>query len=330
MKPTKPRQNTLRNQGAIQSKTRLTDRFSAWQAHHSTCAIESLLRLLSNLFQSMLTWLVIAIATALPAILFLALQNIQSLGYSWQDSGQISVFMKKNTSTQDIKALRLKLATRSDIKGVVYISPDDALKEFKAHSGLDDILADLEENPLPAVLLVQPTTLATTSIGIEQLLEALTLIDVVADAKLDMAWVKRLQSLMQLAQSIIIFLTVLLILGLLVVVSNTIRLAIENRRDEIVIVKLVGGTNAFVRRPFLYTGLWYGLGGGLIALLLLSLGLSWLTRPVAELTSLYQSNFQLKGLTTITSIQLVMATGVIGLLGAWLAVGRHLSQIEPR
>lgn len=321
---------TASKKGASQSVTRTSDRFSAWQAHHSTCAIESLVRLLQTPLQSILTWLVIAVATALPAILFVALQNIQSLGYAWQDSGKISVFMQKSASTREIKTLQQTLSARPDIAYVTFIDPEAALTEFKTHSGLDNILDDLEENPLPAVLLVQPTQVATTSDELEALLKTLQNFSITDDAKLDMAWLKRLQQLMRLAQNITLFLALLLTLGLLVVISNTIRLAIENRRDEIVIVKLVGGTNAFVRRPFLYTGFWYGLGGGLIALLLLSLGLWWLTEPVATLAALYQSDFRLQGLSAITSIQLVMAAGFIGLLGAWLAVGRHLLQIEPR
>ena len=121
----------------------------------------------------------------------------------------------------------------------------------------------------------------------------------------------------------------LLALGVILVIGNTIRLAIENRRDEILVVKLVGGTNAYVRRPFLYTGLWYGLGGGLLALVLLGIGLSWLGGPVAQLADLYQSSFRLQGLGFIHSLQLVLLAGITGLLGAWIAVGRHLSHIEP-
>ncbi|WP_049722770.1 permease-like cell division protein FtsX [Gilvimarinus polysaccharolyticus] len=322
------RATTPRSQGASQSKTAWRDRLSAWQAHHSNCAIESLLRLLRTPLQSTLTWLVVAIATALPATLYVALLNIESLGYHWQDSSQISVFIKPAAKSTAIEKWADTLRTRADISDVVYVSPEQALLEFKAYSGLGAVLDDLTENPLPAVLLVQPSS-TTTGEPLERLLAELASNHLTDDARLDMMWVKRLEQLVELASRGVFFLAALLALGLLLVVGNTIRLAIESRRDEILIVKLVGGTDAYVRRPFLYTGLWYGLGGGLIALVLLSLGLAWLETPVASLAELYQSEFNLRGLSLVHNLQLVLAAGLIGLAGAWLAVGRHLTQIAP-
>ncbi|BFM19303.1 permease-like cell division protein FtsX [Gilvimarinus japonicus] len=324
-----PRKPAPRPQGAIQSKAAWRHRLEAWQAHHSNCALESLLRLLRTPLQSTLTWLVVAIATALPATLYVALLNIESLGYHWQDSSQISVFIKPAAKTNAIDKWADTLRARSDISDVVYVSPEQALVEFKTYSGLGAVLDDLTENPLPPVLLVQPST-ATTGAALESLLTELSSNGLSDDARLDMMWVKRLEQLVELASRGVFFLAALLALGLLLVVGNTIRLAIESRRDEILVVKLVGGTDAYVRRPFLYTGLWYGLGGGLIALLLLALGLAWLEAPVASLAELYQSEFSLSGLSLTHSLQLILAAGLIGLAGAWLAVGRHLAQIAPR
>jgi cell division transport system permease protein len=149
-------------------------------------------------------------------------------------------------------------------------------------------------------------------------------------AVLDLEWVQRLYSMMALGKRLVIALAALLALGVLLVVGNTIRLAIESRRDEIVIVKLVGGTNAFVRRPFLYTGLWYGLGGGILAWLIIGFGLFWLSSPVAELAGLYRSQFELQGLGIGDSLMMWLCGGLLGLAGAWLAVSRHLGAIEPR
>jgi cell division transport system permease protein len=314
--------------GASHSKTAWRHRLEAWQAHHSNCALESLLRLLRTPLQSTLTWLVVAIATALPATLYVALLNIESLGYHWQDSSQISVFIKPAAKTHATEQWANTLRARPDVGEVVYVSPEQALAEFKTYSGLGTVLDDLTENPLPPVLLVQPTA-STTGAALEALLHELAQHDLTDDARLDMMWVKRLAQLVTLASRGVFFLAALLALGLLLVVGNTIRLAIESRRDEILVVKLVGGTDAYVRRPFLYTGLWYGLGGGLIALLLLALGLAWLEAPVASLAALYQSEFQLNGLSFTHSLQLVLMAGLIGLAGAWLAVGRHLSRITP-
>lgn len=324
-----PRKPAPRPKGASHSKTAWRDRLEAWQAHHSNCALESLLRLLRTPLQSTLTWLVVAIATALPATLYVALLNIESLGYHWQDSSQISVFVKPAAKANAVQQWADTLRARPDIDSVEYVGPEQALAEFKTYSGLGAVLDDLTENPLPPVLLVQPGS-ATTGEPLAALLSELTQHDLSDDARLDMMWVKRLEQLVTLASRGVFFLAALLALGLLLVVGNTIRLAIESRRDEILVVKLVGGTDAYVRRPFLYTGLWYGLGGGLIALLLLALGLAWLETPVASLATLYQSEFHLSGLSFTHSLQLVLMAGLIGLAGAWLAVGRHLSRIRPR
>lgn len=319
-----------RPQGAVQSKTQWRDRLASWQAHHSTCALESLLRLLRRPLQSFLTWLVIAVATALPATLYVALQNVESLGYQWQDSSQISVFVSADASDQALTQWREDLRARDDIAELTYISPQQALDEFRTHSGLGDVLDDLEQNPLPAVLLVQPSLAASQGEPLQALLDTLQQNPLSDDARLDMLWVQRLEQLLTLASRAVFFFALLLGLGLLLVIGNTIRLAIESRRDEILVVKLVGGTDAYVRRPFLYTGLWYGLGGGVIALVLLALGLNWLATPVSQLANLYQSDFGLQGLSFIASLQLVLLAGLIGLAGAWLAVGRHLAAIKPR
>lgn len=340
MKPIRPKRDLANSneraaasankpQGAVQSKSRIGDKFDAWMAHHSTTAIDSLLRLLRTPLQSLMTWLVVAIAVALPAALYVALSNVQNIGYSWQDSSQISVFLHKKVDDQQAEGLRQSLLKRTDIAQITYVSPAAALEEFKTVSGLGQVVDSLTENPLPGVLLLQPSLMGNNPDALENLQQNLRAESLIAEVRLDMQWVKRLHQFMELAQRAVLALASLLALGVLLVIGNTIRLAIENRRDEILVVKLVGGTNAYVRRPFLYTGLWYGLGGGLLALLLLVIGLTWLAEPVAQLADLYQSSFRLQGLGFIASLQLVLLAGVTGLLGAWVAVGRHLSQIEP-
>lgn len=320
---------STRTAGAIQSKTRWRDRLDAWFAHHSTSAIESLLRLLQTPIQSLMTWLVVAIAVALPATLFTALINLQQIGEQWQNSSEMSVFLKSDAKDQALEQLRKRLSARTDITQLTYISPEDALTEFRAHSGLGRIVDSLEHNPLPGVLLIQPAAGVNDPAALEALQQELTAEPLVAEVRIDMQWVKRLQQFMALAERVVMALTGLLALGLILIIGNTIRLAIESRREEILVVKLVGGTNAYVRRPFLYTGLWYGLGGGILAALLLTLGLQWLSTPVTQLSELYQSGFRLQGLGMIGSLQLILLAGLMGLFGAWVAVGRHLSQIEP-
>lgn len=319
-----------RNHGAVQSKVRLTDKFDAYVAHHSTSAIDSLMRLLETPLQSLVTWLVIAIAVALPATLYIGFANVQQLGENWEGSSQISVFLRPEASDAKADELRQKIAARPDIAKVVYVSPTQGLEEFKAQSGLGEVIDSLEKNPLPGTLLVTPRLQNSSDGAVTSLEQALVADPMVADVRLDMQWVKRLQQLMTLGKKIVYGLGGLLALGVLLVIGNTIRLTIENRRDEILVVKLVGGTDAYISRPFLYTGLWYGIGGGLLALVVLSIGFFWVSGTVDQLAALYQSNYKLIGLGVFGSMQLVLLAGLTGLLGAWIAVARHLYHIQPR
>ena len=158
-------------------------------------------------------------------------------------------------------------------------------------------------------------------------LQGMALVD---DVMLDMKWMQRLQAMLEVGERLAFSLGLALALGVLLIIGNTIRLAIENRRDEIVVVKLVGGTNAYVRRPFLYTGIWYGVIGGMLAWVLVALGLQWISGPVGHLAELYQSLFHLIGLGFVGLVALLLIGAGLGLLGAWLAVARHLSSIEPK
>lgn len=319
-----------RSQGAVQSKTSWRDKLDAWSAHHSNSAIESLLRLLETPLQSLMTWLVIAIAVALPAALFVVFSNVQQIGQTWQDSSQISVFLKKDTNSNQAQDLRGRWAQRPDVALATYVSPEQALDEFKRGSGLGELANHLDENPLPAVILIKPRIGGNAPDVLNSLQQALIADPLVADVRLDMLWVKRLHQFITIAERFVVALAGLLALGVLLVIGNTIRMAIENRRDEILVVKLVGATDAYVRRPFLYTGLWYGVGGGILAAILLAIGFWWLSVPVTQLADLYQSSFRLQGLNFIESLQLVLIAGITGLLGAWIAVARHLYLIQPR
>lgn len=320
----------VRPQGAMQSKVSFVDKFDAYVAHHSTSAIDSLMRLLETPFQSLMTWMVIAIAVALPATLYIAFANVQQLGENWEGSSQISVFLRPEATDAKAEELRSKIAARADIAKVIYVSPEQGLAEFKAQSGLGEVVDNLDKNPLPGTLLVTPRLQNASDAAITSLEQSLIADPAVADVRLDMQWVKRLQQLMMLGKKLVFGLGGLLALGVLLVIGNTIRLAIENRREEILVVKLVGGTDAYVSRPFLYTGLWYGIGGGLLALIVLGVGFLWVSTTVAQLANLYQSNFRLQGLGVFGSMQLVLLAGLTGLLGAWIAVARHLYHIQPR
>ncbi len=318
------------SKGASQSRTSTGDKMNSYLAHHQLVARDSFLRLIGTLVPSVMTWLVIGIALALPTGLFVALENVESVSRGWDGAAQISLFVNKVVPEEDSRKLARKLRLREDIAEVDYISRTQALEEFQALSGYGDVLEHLDQNPLPAVIVVRPVEQEISAAATEALYNELKALPQIEQAIIDLEWVQRLYSMMELGKRMTLALAALLALGVLLVIGNTIRLAIESRRDEIVIVKLVGATNAFVRRPFLYTGLWYGLGGGIVSWLLVSASLFWLSGPIAELSGLYQSQFVLQGLGFGQTLLLWLASGLLGLAGAWLAVSRHLGSIEPR
>ncbi|MBU3068754.1 permease-like cell division protein FtsX [Aestuariicella sp. G3-2] len=315
--------------GAKVYKTGWKDRWQGYLAHHQSSARDSLQRMLAAPVQSLMTWLVIAVALALPATLLVCLDNIQSLGQRWDGAPQITLFLNPRATERAIADLQRRLESRDDIDTVAYVSAADALKEFETESGMGNALRSLDTNPLPPTLLLTPSTDAAPA-ALSALGDSLGQQGLVDDVVFDRAWIERLHQILELGEQLAIALGGLLALGVLLVIGNTIRLSIESRRDEIVIVKLVGGTDAFVRRPFLYTGLWYGLGGGVLAMVLLSLLLLLLSGPVAMLADSYQSDFHLQGLGFGGGLLLIVSGALVGWLGAWLAVGRHLGDIEPQ
>ena len=296
--------------------------------HHQDVAVDSLYRLLLEPASSVMTWAVIGIALALPLCLSLLVSNLQQFGVGVDQAARITLYIEADVEASRTLALQAELSANENISDVEYISADQALAEFESRSGFGEVLAGLSDNPLPAVLVVTPASLGAGTM--ERLLAQMEGLPEVESAQLDLEWVQRLNSILALMQRLAAGLGVLLCLGVLLVIGNTIRLAIENRRSEIVVVKLVGGTDAYVARPFLYTGLWYGVGGGLIASVLMVLGLFLMQGPVTRLTGLYGSDFSLQGLDATGVLLLLAGSGLLGWLGAWISVLRHLRDIEPR
>lgn len=326
----KSRAGGSRREGASQSKTRLTDVLRSWALHHRGSALDSLRRLLESPFSSLMTWLVIGVAMALPVGLSVALENARSVSSNWDSPAQISLFLRAEMSEEAALRLQETLDERADVGNTLFVGRDEALHEFKELSGFGDVLRNLDDNPLPNLIIVSPVQEQPNAEVAQKLQADLANIPGVDRAVLDMEWVQRLNSLMALSRRLVMALGLILALGVLLVIGNTIRLAIENRRDEIIIIKLVGGSDPFVRRPFLYTGLWYGLGGAVIAWSVIALTLWWLQAPLATLALLYQSSFVLQGLGAWGGLQLLLAGTLLGLVGAWLAVARHLRGVQPR
>jgi len=278
---------------------------------------------------TLMTCMVIGIALALPMGLHTLLNNAQQLSGGWESTAQISVFLKKKITASQAQKIQSDIQRWPDVISVHYISRERALKEFQALSGFGDALKALNTNPLPSVLIVKPKLSQTNEQATQKLLSKLRNLRQTDKAQLDMQWVRRLYAIMNIVERGVLILGFLLALAVLLVVGNTIRLAIQNRRKEIVVMKLIGGTDAFIRRPFLYTGFWYGLFGGIIAWMLVSFTMLSISAPIEKLTTLYQNQFELTGMSFLTTMSLLGISIILGLIGSWFAVGRHLREIEP-
>ncbi len=329
------RNQTLREQqefggrGANVRKRGIATGFVVYLLRHAQTMIYALGQLSMRPFSTLMTVAVIGIALAMPAGLHVLLKNVQTVLTGWDSAAQVSLFLKKNTKEQTALSLADRLRQRPGIARVDYISAEQAMEEFRKLSGFGDALKALDENPLPPVLVIHPAVTQQNPVQLQTLVEELRKNVDVDLAQLDMQWVKRLYGLMDIGRRGVWVLAGMLALAVLLVVGNTIRLAIQNRRDEIVITKLIGGTDAFIRRPFLYTGFWYGILGGIIGFILVQLALWVLAGPVNNLAGLYNSTFRLGGADLITAGSLLFGGMLLGLSGSWLAVGKHLRAIEP-
>ncbi len=303
-------------------------RLGSWFAHHRLVASSSLRSLLATPVASLMTWLVIGIALALPTILYVILQNVSTLGGQWGGKPRVSLFLVQGAAIEVAQQLRRDIGRQAGVEGTAFISAMAALAEFQERSGFGDVLQTLEQNPLPH--LIEVTLGNTDPPTRSRLVAAWHAMPLIERVSVDMQWLERLFALLTFGKRLVSALGLVLGAGVVLVMGNTIRLAILNRREEIEIVKLFGGTNAFVRRPFLYSGFWYGLGGALAALLLVQGSVRFLSAPVELLAQSYRNEFVLQGLEFNEMLLLCGAGILLGVLGAVLAVGRHLSEIKPR
>nr|VFJ57005.1 MAG: cell division protein FtsX [Candidatus Kentron sp. DK]VFJ57929.1 MAG: cell division protein FtsX [Candidatus Kentron sp. DK] len=301
-----------------------------WAAWHWQVITSTIGQLREAPFTTMMTASVIGIALALPAGLYVLLENVQDISQGWSDTAQISLFLKLDKTDEEAKAIAGELREYPALEQVEVITRAEALAEYRQLSGFQTLFDALAvDNPLPAVLVLYPAPDYSDLAAIERIVNELKARDEVEIAQFDMQWLKRLYTIMELTQRIILGLSALLALGVLLIVGNTIRLGIRNRREEIEITKLFGASNAFIRRPFLYTGLWYGLLGGIIAWILVGLFFALLHGPVNRLSVLYHTEFPpiFPGVDVL--LILLCAGAALGLSGSWIAVGRQLSGMEP-
>ena len=301
-----------------------------WLERHVQTLVGSLGRLWQQPFATMLTIVVIGIALALPACLHVLVQNVRVASGGWNSALDISVYMKPDASLDQAKRAAERIKQRRDVDAVTVIEADAALAEFRRGSGFGAALDALKDNPLPHALVVRPDPEFRDAAHVQTLSAELRKVDGVDIVQLDTEWVSRFNAILDVIRRGVFLAAVLFALGILVIIGNTIRLDIENRRDEIEVTKLVGGSDAFVRRPFLYNGVWYGVAGGLIAGLIVAIVVAVLSTPVQRIAGLYGSKFELQGVGIAGWAALLAGGALLGWLGSFIVATRELREIEPK
>lgn len=303
--------------------------FKVWLLRHAGTCVGALGRLTQQPFANFMTILVIGVTLALPAALHLIVKNAASVSGNWENALDFSMYLKMDVPLEDAQRLADIIRQRADVEAVTLIPADLALEEFREQSGFGASLDYLDVNPLPHTLVVRPGS-ANTEQTVLLLNEELGNLPEADFVQVDTEWVQRFLAILEIMRRAVVIGAALLGAAIVVIIGNTIRLDIQNRREEIEVTKLIGASNAFVRRPFLYSGFWYGLGGGLLALGLIAYGLFALRDSVARLAGLYDSAFTLLALDFEESLLIVGAGVLLGLVGSWVAAARHMRRIEPR
>ena len=319
-----------RARGASSSKVSVFQAFIMFFVSHIRQALSSLGELWRQPLASLMTIGVLGLSITLPSTLYIMVKNTEKITAGWEQASEISLFLTPNISANRSQQLVTRLNTWQEIESVVYISADDALKEFQHLSGLGDAIAYLEKNPLPDVVLVTPTDKNASPSAARALLDKLRQQREVDIGKLDIEWLERLYALIAIASDLVMLIGILLFIAVVLIIGNTIRLNILNKYDEIVVMKLVGATDAFIHRPFLYTGFWYGLLGGLMAWFAVIIILWWMDSSITTFAAMYQKEFNITGLTGSALFTMLGLSVLLGLMGSLISVQRHVGQIEPK
>jgi cell division transport system permease protein len=299
-----------------------------WVRDHGRAVSDALRRLAQTPTASGLNILVIGVALSLPVGVYLALSQLQSFTRQLTSDPQISIFLELDADARDADAIEQRLRTDPDVGGYRFIPRSKALTELKRNAGLSDVLDNLKQNPLPDAFVA--TGVENKPETLERLRDRAVKWPRVAHVQLDSEWARKLDAALKLGRTAIAILGLLLSSALVAVTFNTIRLQILTRREEIEISKLIGATNPFIRRPFLYFGGLQGLAGGLMAWGVLAIAVLLLNHDLSTLAELYSASFRLAGLQWGDGISLLIFSALLGWLGAWLSLTRHLWRIEAR
>lgn len=305
------------------------DKLHAHRNLHAHALFSSLGRLVASPFTSVLTIVVLAVAISLASGFYLLVANLQQLAGNLEASNQISLFLKYETSNAKANSLADSIRKNPGVQEVKLITKEQALKEFQAYSGFGEAVKALEKNPLPFVIQVLPKNSLENEKAIETLLGTLKQEAEVDFAQLDMRWVERLQSIMEVARRGVMSLSLLLGVAVLFITGNTIRLELHNRRDEVVIAKLVGATDGFIQRPFLYSGFWMGFFSGVTAWFIVTVTLLILKQPVEKLSGLYDGAFHILFLGFLETLALLAISSALGVAGSWIVLHFQLQKLKP-
>jgi len=278
---------------------------------------------------SMMTIAVLGVSLTLPTTLYLVVKNVQQVSSGFENASEISLFVRQGLSDKETKSLVKRLNLYPEISDVTYISNEVALEEFKQVSGFGQALDYLDSNPLPSVISITPTQRHSKPVAARKLLAKLEDEREIDFGKLDIEWLERLNALLSLLRESVITIAFLLLTSVILIIGNTIRLSIMDKKEEIQVMKLVGATNQFIQTPFLWTGIWYGVIGGFFAYICIELMMWWLGSAVSEVAGVYQSEFLLQGLSFFEFTNLITLAVLLGLFGSYLSVKRYIKTIEP-
>lgn len=300
-----------------------------WAAEHARVGVASLGRLWRDPFSTLLTALVIGLTLSLPAGLQLLVDNLQAAAGGLQQTRTVMVYLRDSTSPDAGAELAADLAAREGIGAAHYTSREQALKDFREQTDLAPVLDALGENPLPASIAIIPGEDLGAD-DLQAIAQEMIGHDAVETVQQDSAWSARLSAALGLASRLALLLAIALGTAAVLAMGNTIRLDIESRRREILVMKLIGAPASFIRRPFLYAGFWYGLAGGAVAVVAIYIARAAMGAPVSKLVALYDGAFAVQGPDPRLLLSVIGAGIVLGLAGAWLALARHLGRIELR
>lgn len=298
--------------------------FTYWLQHHIDCAKKSLARLLASPLSFVITILMISIAFIIPAAVYVLFNSVDKLTQHWSSDKQITLFLSNDANLQQAQSLRDKLLARPDIATASVINKEEALKEFKKHTNLGSITDSLPTNPIPHLVIANPNQSLTEFKALQLLYDDLRDVNLVEHVQFDLIWVQRLQATISILYRVLWIITILLLAAVFLIIANVIRWEVASRHDELEIIRLVGGSDAYVRRPFLYSGFWLGLVGATVAIVMVKISGWIIGHSLKQLIMLYSDKAQLASLPAGLVILMLLLGGLFGAAGAWVAVRQRL------